>query len=169
MSGQLEKHVKNIARFSTILAVTVCLALLSVIQAQEKKDQPKPSPGLVMLTAKTTPLPQAAKTLTIKGTCLFGGRTGTWSGVLTPTGTAGVYDVKYVADWGSNKGMTYSGQVKTDLKTEISGNGKATGGGGNGTFEFSGKFGDNGVAKCTYTEVGGSRRRSGTLTVDSIK
>ena len=62
--------MKNIARFSPILAVAVCLALLSVIQAQEKKDQPKPSPGLVMLTAKTTPLPQAAKTLTIKGTVI---------------------------------------------------------------------------------------------------
>jgi hypothetical protein len=65
--------------------------------------------------------------------------------------------------------MTYVGQVKTDLKTEISGEGKSTGGGGNGSFTFSGKFGDGGVAKCPYKEVGGPRNRSGTLTVDSIK
>ncbi|MEI7837648.1 MAG: GDSL-type esterase/lipase family protein [Planctomycetota bacterium] len=127
------------------------------------------SGGLVEALNKRPRATPAAKKLTIKGTCLFGGRTGTWSGVLTPTSTAGVYDVEYVAAWGGSKAMTYSGQVKTDLKTEVSGNGKATGGGGNGTFEFSGKFGANGVAKCPYAEVGGSRKRSGTLTVDSIK
>jgi len=65
--------------------------------------------------------------------------------------------------------MTCVGQIKTDLKTEVSGKGKATGGGGNGTFKFSGKFGNDGVANCPYKEVGGSRDRSGTLTVDSIK
>lgn len=112
---------------------------------------------------------QAGKKLTIKGTCLFGGRPGTWSGVLTPTAAAGVYDVDYVAAWGGKKAMTYTGQIKTDRKTRISGTGKATGGGGNGTFEFSGKFGDNGVANCAYSEVGGTRRRSGTMTVDSIQ
>ena len=65
--------------------------------------------------------------------------------------------------------MTYVGQIKTDLKTEISGDGKSTGGGGNGSFTFSGKFGEGGVAKCPYKEVGGPRNRSGTLTVESIK
>ena len=49
--------MKTIACFSTILAITVCLALLSAVQAQEKKDQPKRAlPGLVKLAAKSTPL-----------------------------------------------------------------------------------------------------------------
>ncbi len=107
--------------------------------------------------------------LTIKGTFIFGGSKGTWSGKLTPTGTPGVYDAQYVAAHGGSKHMTYVGQVKTDLKTEVSGTGKSTGGGGNGAFKFSGKFGKDGVANCSYKEVGGTRDRSGTLTVDSIK
>ena len=107
--------------------------------------------------------------LTIEGTFTFGGSKGTWSGKLKPTSTPGVYNAQYVAARGGSKHMTYTGQIKTDLKTDVSGNGKATGGGGNGTFKFSGKFGDDGVAKCPYKEVGGSRNRSGTLTVDSIK
>ncbi|MCY2929907.1 MAG: GDSL-type esterase/lipase family protein, partial [Planctomycetota bacterium] len=55
--------MKTAARLSVILAVTVSLALLSTSQAQEKKkDQPKKlSPGLVKLTAKTTPLAQGEK------------------------------------------------------------------------------------------------------------
>ena len=55
--------MKNITRFPTIVAVTVCLALLSSVQAQEeKKDHPKSaSPGLVKLTAKSTPLLQGDK------------------------------------------------------------------------------------------------------------
>lgn len=52
----------NIAQLSTILAVTSCLALLSPVQAQEKNEQPKkPSPGLVKLTAKGTPLQKGDK------------------------------------------------------------------------------------------------------------
>jgi hypothetical protein len=112
--------------------------------------------------------PKPAK-LAAKGTYTFGGSKGPWSGELTPTKTPGVYDVQYVSAHGGNKKMTYAGQIKTDLKTEISGEGKSTGGGGNGTFKFSGKFGADGVAKCSYSEVGGQRNRSGTLTVDSIK
>ena len=54
--------MKNIAHFPTIVAVTVCLTLLSSVQAQEKKDHPKnASPGLVKLTAKGTPLLQGDK------------------------------------------------------------------------------------------------------------
>ena len=107
--------------------------------------------------------------LTIEGTFIFGGSKGTWSGKLKPTSTPGVYNAQYVAARGGSKHMTYVGQIKSDLKTEVSGSGKSTGGGGNGSFKFSGKFGDDGVAKCPYKEVGGTRNRSGTLTVDSIK
>jgi hypothetical protein len=107
--------------------------------------------------------------LTVKGTYTFSGSKDTWSGELTPTKTPGVYDAQFVAAHGGNKHMTYVGQIKTDLKTEISGNGNSTGGGGNGSFTFAGKFGDDGVAKCPYKETGGPRNRSGTLTVDSIK
>ncbi len=113
--------------------------------------------------------PNKPAELTIKGTFTFSGSKGTWSGKMTPSHTAGVYDVKYVAARGGSKQMTYEGQVKTDLKTEVSGSGKATGGGGNGAFKFSGKFGADGVAKCSYKEVGGTRNRSGTLTVDAIQ
>jgi len=52
-------------------------------------------------------------------------------------------------------------------KTEISGDGKANGGGANGAFEFSGKYGTNGIAPCSYKEVKG--RRSGTLTAETPK
>ena len=108
-----------------------------------------------------------ATEITIKGTCTFGGTKSSWSGKLTPTSKDGVYDASYVAAWGGSKAMTYVGQVTTDFKTTISGNGKSTGGGGNGTFAFDGKFGDDGVAKCPYKEVGG-RGRSGSLTVDTV-
>ena len=130
--------------------------------------------ALILAAILTTPRAHAedaatppAKEITIKGTCTFGGQTGTWTGKLTLK-SEGVYDAKYVASHGGNKAMTYEGTIKTDFKTEISGMGKATGGGGNGTFEFSGKFDDKGVAKCPYKEVGGGRNRSGSLTVDSF-
>lgn len=109
----------------------------------------------------------AAGAATIKGTCEFMRQQGTWSATLKPTDTPGVYDAQYVASFsmggrmGGDK-MTYEGQIKSDFKTTISGNGKSTGGGGNGNFEFSGKYGDDGVAQCNYTEIGG--QRSGTLT-----
>lgn len=52
----------NTARLSTILAVTLCVALLTPVQAQEKKEQPKQlPPGLVKLTAKGTPLMKGEK------------------------------------------------------------------------------------------------------------
>ena len=90
---------------------------------------------------------------------------GTWSAQLTPTDTPDVYDAQYVAAFrmGGNN-MTYVGKVKSDFKTTITGNGQATGGGGNGTFEFSGDYCDDGIARCNYTEVGG--QRSGTLTAE---
>jgi hypothetical protein len=102
----------------------------------------------------------------IKGTCTFRGNKSDWSGKLTLT-TNGTYTASYIAAWGGKKAMTYEGTVQSDFKTEISGMGKSTGGGGNGTFEFSGKFGPDGTANCLYKEVGGGR--SGTLTVDSWK
>ena len=90
---------------------------------------------------------------------------GTWSAKLTPTDTPDVYDAQYIASFrlGTDH-MTYVGQIKSDFKTTISGIGKSTGGGGNGTFEFSGKYGDDGIAQCNYSEVGG--QRSGTLTAE---
>ena len=62
--------------------------------------------------------------------------------------------------------MTYEGQVTSDFKTKISGDGISTGGGGNGTFKFSGEYGDDDIAQCNYEEVGGQRQRSGTLTAE---
>ena len=63
--------------------------------------------------------------------------------------------------------LSYVGTIKTDLKTEISGTGKAHGGRANGNFEFSGKYGADSVAKCSYSEIGG--RRSGTMTAELLK
>ena len=112
---------------------------------------------------------QAGKTISIKGTCNFMRQEGTWSATLTPTDTPGVYDAQYVASFsmGGRMGgdhMTYEGQIKSDFKTTISGNGKSTGGGGNGNFEFSGNYGDDGIAQCNYKEIGG--QRSGTMTAE---
>ena len=101
----------------------------------------------------------------IKGTCLFGGKQSDWSAKLTPKAD-GSYDAVYVSSWGG-KPLSYVGTIKTDLKTEISGDGKASGGRANGTFEFSGKYGTNGIAQCSYKEVGG--RRKGSMTADMPK
>jgi hypothetical protein len=131
----------------------VCAALvmgvfISPVGAEEKKVEP-------------------GKEISIGGKCTFGGKDSTWSAKLTPKGN-NTYDAVYKATW-SGKPLDYVGTVKGDLKTEISGEGKAKGGGANGNFEFSGKFGADGVAKCTYKEIGGRRGRSGTLTVDPAK
>lgn len=122
--------------------------------------------ALAALTVSSAPAGGAGKPAditSIKGTCTFGGRESTWSAKLTPKGT-GSYDAVYVSSWGG-RALNYVGTIKTDLKTEISGNGKASGGRANGTFEFSGKYGEDGIAKCTYKEVGG-RGRSGSLTAE---
>ncbi len=113
---------------------------------------------------------KSAGIISIKGTCEFMRRPGTWSATLTPTDTPGVYNAQYVAAFSMGGGsvggnqMTYVGQIKSDFKTAISGNGQSTGGGGNGNFEFSGNFGDDGIARCNYMEIGG--QRSGTLTAE---
>ena len=101
----------------------------------------------------------------IKGTCKFGDKTSTWSAELTAKGD-GTYDAVYISSWGG-KPLNYVGTIKTDLKTEISGAGKASGGSANGSFEFSGKYGTNGIAQCSYKEVSG--RRSGTMTAEMPK
>ena len=103
-----------------------------------------------------------AELTSIKGTYTFGGKTSDWSAKLTAKGE-GTYDAVYASSWGG-KPMSYVGTIKTDLKESISGTGKASGGGANGTFEFSGKFGNDGLALCTYKEVNG--RRSGSLTAE---
>jgi hypothetical protein len=100
----------------------------------------------------------------IKGTCLFGGKKSTWSAKLTAKGD-GSYDAAYVSTW-NGKPLQYTGTIKSDLKTEISGTGKASGGTANGTFEFSGKYGSDGIAQCKYKEVG-PRGRSGTMTAET--
>lgn len=108
----------------------------------------------------------AAKPATItsiRGTCTFGNKTNDWSAKLTAKGN-GTYDAVYVSSW-SGKPLSYVGTIKTDLKTEISGTGKAIEGKGNGTFEFSGKFGVDGIAQCRYKEIG-SRGRNGSLTAE---
>jgi hypothetical protein len=121
--------------------------------------------GTTARAADQPPTSQPTNTLSVKGTCRFGGKESTWSAKLTPKGD-GTYDADYDSTWGSRQ-LKYVGTIKTDLKTEISGTGKAKSGAGNGTFEFSGKFGEDGVAQCTYTEVGGGRK--GTLTAEMPK
>ena len=106
-----------------------------------------------------------AEITSVKGTCLFGGKESTWTAKLTPKGD-GTYDAVYDSSWGGSP-LHYVGTLKTDLKTEISGTGKAHGGRANGNFEFSGKYGADSIAKCSYKEIGG--RRSGTLTAELPK
>lgn len=101
----------------------------------------------------------------VKGKFTFGGTTSTWSAKLTAKGD-GTYDAAYEAMWGG-KPVTYLGTIKTDGKTEISGSGKASGAGANGVFEFSGKYGADGIAQGSYKEVGG--RRSGSITAEIPK
>jgi len=125
-------------------------------------------PGLAASAAVAAPDKTAVKPAaitSIKGTCTFHGKESTWSAKLTAKGD-GTYDAVYVASWGGSP-LDYVGTLKTDLKTEISGEGKASGGKANGTFEFSGKYGTNGMAQCSYKEVGG--RRSGTMTAEMPK
>lgn len=125
-------------------------------------------PGLAVLSAFAAPAEVAVKpaeTLSIKGTCNFKGKESEWSAVLTAKGD-GSYDAVYTSSWGGSPGQ-YTGSMKTDLKTEISGEGKASGGRANGRFEFSGKYGTNAIAQCTYQEVGGGRQ--GSMTAEMPK
>jgi hypothetical protein len=119
-------------------------------------------------TTETKPATQGYTS--VDGTCAFMGRGGTWSAKLT-TNDDGTYKASYVAAYAGNNHMTYEGSIKADWKGEVSGKGDSTGGGGNGSFEFSGKFDDTGVAKCNYKEVGGrgGGGRTGTLTVNQPK
>ena len=125
-------------------------------------------PGLAVSTVFAEPAKAAvtpAEITSIKGTCTFGGKESTWSAKLTAK-EDGAYDAVYVASWGG-AALNYVGTIKTDLKTEIRGDGKASGGRANGTFEFSGKYGTNGIAQCSYKEVRGGR--SGSMTAETPK
>jgi len=112
--------------------------------------------------AKLATAAKPAQNISISGTCTFGGKKSTWTAKLTPKGD-GTYSAVYVSNWGGAT-LNYVGTIKTDLKTEISGNGKPSGGRANGSFEFSGKYGSNGIAQCSYQEVNGSR--SGSMTAE---
>jgi hypothetical protein len=137
--------------FSILLLGGVCLGAGLAVSA------------LINTSAKAED--KKASITSIKGTCVFMRQQGTWSAKLTPTETPDVYDAQYVASYRlGGDHMTYVGQIKSNFKTTISGSGKSTGGGGNGNFEFSGDYGDDGVAKCNYKEIGG--QRSGTLTAE---
>ncbi len=125
-------------------------------------------PGLAVSTVFAAPDKAAVKPgeiSSIKGTCTFKGRESAWSAKL-PAKADGSYDAVYISSW-SGAPLNYVGTLKTDLKTEISGTGKASGGRANGSFEFSGKYGTNGIAQCIYKEIGG--RRSGTMTAEMPK
>ena len=143
---------KILARcFSTLLMGGACLGMGLVVS--------------VFINASARAQDKSANVISIKGTCFFMGQQGTWSAKLTPADAPGLYDAQYVASFRlGGDHMTYVGQIKSDFKTTISGSGKSTGGGGNGAFEFSGNYGDDGVAQCNYEEVGG--QRSGTLTAE---
>ena len=137
---------------STLLLGAVCvvsgLAVSTVFSAPAKAAD-----GPVAITS-------------IKGTCTFRDKMSNWSAKLTARGD-GTYDSVYVSSWGGQP-LQYVGTIKTDLKTKISGGGKASGGRANGTFEFSGEYGNDGIAKCSYKEDGG-RGRSGSLTAEMPK
>jgi hypothetical protein len=127
------------------------------------------APGWAVSTAYSALAKESAKPAgiaSVKGMCTFGGKQNAWSAKLTPKGD-GTYDAIYISTW-SGKPLNYVGTIKTDLKSEISGSGKASGGGGNGTFEFSGKYGTDGIAQCKYYEVNG-RGRKGTMTAEMPK
>jgi len=146
---------KTVVRCVTSLLLGgVCLALeLTVSMALAAPDKSGVAP---------------AEITSIKGTCTFKDKDSTWSAQLKEK-SDGTYAAVYVASWGDKTNLNYVGTIKTDLKTEISGDGKASGGGGNGSFEFSGTYGTNGLAQCSYKEVGGSRSRSGSMTAEMPK
>jgi hypothetical protein len=124
--------------------------------------------GWVVATGYAAPAPTTVKPVavtSIQGTCKFGGKESTWSAELTAKGN-GTYDAAYVSSWGGSS-LNYEGTIKTDLKTVISGDARASGGKANGTFEFSGTYGTNGIAQCSYKEVGG--RRKGSMTAELPK
>jgi len=125
--------------------------------------------GLAVSTVFNTPAKAAdesAAITSVKGTCEFRGTQSLWTAKLKAKGD-GTYDAVYVSSWRGNP-LNYVGTIKTDLKTEISGNGTASGGGANGAFSFSCKYGDDGIAQCSYKEVGG-RGRSGSMTAEMPK
>jgi len=95
----------NAARFPRILVATTCLALLSPVLAQEKKDQPKQlSAGLVKLTAKTTPLLKGEKIAFFgDSVTMQGGYIDMMAAALkesTHTGSLGVELIKHGLDGG---------------------------------------------------------------------
>jgi hypothetical protein len=137
--------------FASLCLVGVCLA-----------------PGWAVSTAYSALAKDSGKSAgitAVKGMCTFSGKQNPWSAKLTPKGD-GTYDAIYISTW-NGKSLNYVGTVKTDLKSEISGTGKACQGAGNGTFEFSGKYGNDGIAQCSYKEVNG--RRKGTMTAEMPK
>jgi hypothetical protein len=151
--------------FSLFLLGGACL--MPAVAAPDKVDA-KPAAAEpakpVAKPAEAAPAKPAGIT-SIQGTCTFNGKKSNWSAKLTPKGD-GTYDAAYISSW-SGKPLEYTGTLKTDLKTEISGTGKAINGKGNGNFEFSGKYGADGIAQCSYKEIGG--RRSGTMTAEMAK
>jgi hypothetical protein len=111
--------------------------------------------------------PDSATVTSIKGTCTFKDKDGAWSAQLKAKGD-GTYDAVYVSSWGDISNLNYIGTIKTDLKTEISGTGKAVSGGrANGSFEFAGTYGTNNIAQCSYKEVSGNR--TGSMTIEMAK
>ena len=151
--------------FSVLILGGACLVPGVVSAADAVAEKPAAAKPAEAAPAKPAADKPAAIT-SIQGTCNFKGKQSPWSAKLTPKGD-GTYDAAYVSSW-SGKPLEYAGTLKADLK-EISGNGKAINGKGNGTFEFSGKYGKDGIAQCDYKEVGGSRSRSGTMTAEMPK
>ena len=148
---KMQKTLMNMK--TVVLCVSTCLL-----------GGASPMAGLAATTNSVAPAKAAkpAEITAIKGTYTFGGKKNDWSAKLTAKGD-GTYDAVYVSSWGG-KPVSYVGVIKTDLKKEISGTGKASPGRGNGTFEFTGKYGDDGIAQCNYKEINGNR--SGSMTAE---
>ena len=155
----MKRHVLSKLFPSSSSLRVLCVACLAAALAGTMMPSPAFSEEPKAAEAKTAEV-------TIKGTCVFSGKNSTWSAKLTPKAD-NTYDAVYAATW-NGKALDYVGTVTSDMKTTISGTGKASGGAANGSFEFTGKFGDDGVATCSYKEVGG-RGRSGTVTVEAPK
>lgn len=143
---------------SMVCRTALLAGMLSLAAPQAESAPAKPADAAVA--------PRATNEVVLAGTCVWGGGKGTVTATLTPA-TNGTYGVVYDVSWKGGKSSTWKGAVKSDLKTDITGDG--TTGDGKAVFDFSGKF-VNGSADCKYVERGkkdGGRR--GTLTLSLKK
>ena len=142
---------------------SIPLASLSPASQEQAKELATSKTSKSVAKTAEKPAEKAEELFEIKGTCTFQGKQSTWSAILTPNGDK-TYEAVYAATW-SGRRLKFVGTITTDMRSEIQGRGKARGGGASGTFEFSGRYGGDGIARCSYKEDGGSNR-NGSLTAE---